>query len=270
VPESGRADPVADAAGALAEYVGILEQLLAEPVAEGPAPGMTGRAPAAPEPWYTPAGHALMDAWEGVFRLEAALRYAKTGHPGPTRGRGADAWQSALAALPGLAAGLTAEGADQAVRALFKWIDPAKSVHGIGEPRRLRHLPRRAGDALPPRCPNCRCFALVADLDARVVYCTVTGCQDRNGSPPVATLTTTADGRPALAWADGLTEMAPDLDLPVPVREPVAACNVAGDLRCGRRGPGGYRDILVPGCRMRCGGDRDRVRRGGDHAAAPG
>jgi hypothetical protein len=211
VPEHGRTDPVADAAGTLAEYVATLEGLLAEPVAEGAAPGMPGRAAAAPEPWYTPAGHALMDAWEGVFRLEAALRFAKTGHPGPNRGRSVDAWRKALAALPGLAAGLTKEGANEAVRALFDWIEPAKSVHGIDERRRLRHLPRMPGDALPPRCPNCRCFQLVADLDARTVYCTVPGCEDRNGNPPVASMITTADGRPALSWADGLTEMAPDM-----------------------------------------------------------
>lgn len=211
MPEHGRTDPVAAAADALASYVGILEGLLAEPVAEGGLPGI-GSAAGSREPWFTAAGHALMDAWEGVFRLEAALRFAKTGRPGPQRGRSADAWRSALDALPGLAAGLTAEGADQAVRVMYGWIEPAKSVHGIDERRRLRHLPRKKGDALPPRCPNCRCFALVADLDARTVYCTVQGCEDRNGLPPVALMITTADGRPALAWADGLTEMAPDME----------------------------------------------------------
>jgi hypothetical protein len=213
MPERGQADHVADAATALASYVSILRRLIAEPVAEGAAPGMTSRGASSPEPWYTPAGQALMDAWEGVFRLEAAMRYAVTGHPGPQRGRSARSWYAALDALPALAAGLgDAAYADNAVRALYRWIEPAKSVHGIDERRRLRHLPRKPGDRLPPRCPRCRCFMLVADLDARIVYCTVQGCQDRNGLPPVAQMTTTADGRPALAWADGLTEIAPDLD----------------------------------------------------------
>ena len=79
-------------------------------------------------------------------------------------------------------------------------------------PAWLRHLPRKPGERLPPRCPSCGCFQLVADLDARVVFCTHIGCRDRNGMPPVASMTTGSDGRPALAWADGLTETAPDLD----------------------------------------------------------
>ena len=130
---------------------------------------------------------------------------------GPPAGSAAQ-WKAALAALPALAAALDGDDADAASRILYRWIDAAKAVHGIDERRRLRHLPRVPGDRLPPRCPNCRCFQLVADLDARVVYCTVSGCQDRNGLPPVASMVTTADGRPALAWADGLTEIAPDLD----------------------------------------------------------
>lgn len=214
MPERGRTDPIADAAAALAGYVAILERLLAEPVADGNNPSVASPAPAgSPEPWYTPAGQALMDAWEGVPRLEAALRYAVAGHPGTRRPGSAAHWKAALAALPGLAAGLDdTEVTEAAARIIHRWIDAAKSVHGIDERRRLRHLPRVAGERLPPRCPNCRCFQLVADLDARVVFCTHPGCQDRNGMPPVASMTTGPDGRPALAWADGLTEIAPDLD----------------------------------------------------------
>jgi hypothetical protein len=211
VPEHGRTDPVADAAGTLASYVAILERLLAQPVADD-APGVTSLGAASPEPWYTPAGHALMDAWEGVPRLEAALRYATAGHPGQRRPGSFEQWKAALRALPGLAAGLEQDDAAATVRILWGWIDEARAVHGIDERRRLRHLPRKPGDRLPPRCPACKCFMLVADLDARVVFCTTYGCHDRNGLPPVAQMTTTADGRPALAWADGLMEIAPDVD----------------------------------------------------------
>ena len=153
-----------------------------------------------------------MDMHEGVPRLEAALRYAVAGHPGQRRGGSEGNWAQALTAIPNLAAALAAGDADQAVRALYAWIDAAKSVHGIDERKRLRHLPRRPGEALPPRCPRCLCFQLVADMDARTVHCTKPGCRDRNGHPPVASMTTGADGRPALVWADGLTEVAPDLD----------------------------------------------------------
>lgn len=213
MPEGGHSDPVASAATTLASYVAILEQLLAEPVADGALAGTSGSLGAAsPEPWYSPAGHALMDAWEGVPRLEAALRYAVAGNPGQRRPGSAAQWKAALAALPQLAAALDGDDADAATRILYRWIDAAKAVHGIDERRRLRHLPRKPGDRLPPRCPNCRCFMLVADLDARVVFCTRFGCEDRNGLPPVASMITTADGRPAIAWADGLTEIAPDID----------------------------------------------------------
>ena len=206
-------DPVADAAAVLAGYLPILERLLAQPAVEGTtAPGMNGRPASAPEPWYTPAGHALMDALEGIRRLEAAIKYAVAGHPGTRRGQSAGNTFESLAALGKLAAGLTAEDADAAARIIYRWVNAAKSVHGIDERRRLRHLPRKPGDALPPRCPSCRCFQLVADLDARLVFCTVPGCQDRNGVPPVATLDTDSTGRPVLRWADGLVEVAPDLD----------------------------------------------------------
>jgi hypothetical protein len=210
MPEAGRPDPVTGAAEALSGYVTILQSLLAEPVAQEPTPGMTGRPANPPEPWFSPAGHALMDAHEGVPRLEAALRYAVTGHPGPRRGGSAENWRQSLAALPGLAAGLEPEHADAAARILWRWVDQARAVHGIDERKKLRHLPRKAGDRLPPRCPNCGCFQLVADLDAGVVFCTVHGCEDKNGLPPVATMATDPLGRACLQWADGLTELAPE------------------------------------------------------------
>lgn len=205
------ADPVAQACGALAAYLETLEGLLPEPAAEGTAPGMTSRAAESPEPWYSPAGRALMNAHEGVRRLEAVLRYLVTGHPGARRGGSAGNTAAALTAIPRLAAGLDPASAERAARYIEARIAEARTVHGIDEGRRLRHLPRRAGEALPPRCPHCGCFQLVADLDARTVHCTVMGCADGDGHPPVAVMTTGPDGRPRLEWADGLIETAPDL-----------------------------------------------------------
>lgn len=207
-------DPVADAAGQLAGYIDILERLVAEPTAEGPAPGMHGRPSETPEPWYGPAGRALMDAWEGVPRLEARLRYRLFGHPGPRRGYSRGNWIAALRQIGNLTGSpdLTEDEVNEAARALIRWADAARKVHGIDEARKVRHLPRRAGDALPPRCPYCRCFQLIADVDARLVFCSVPRCQDRNGNPPVASMTRDAAGQGMLAWADGLTEIAPDVD----------------------------------------------------------
>jgi hypothetical protein len=209
-------------------YMTILEGLLPEPAADGTAPGMLSRPADAPEPWFSPAGRVYMDAHEGVRRLEALLRYLVAGHPGLRRGGTANNTAEALDAIPKLAAGLPAEVADQAARWLEARIGEAKSVHGIDEARRLRHLPRRS-DGLPPQCPSCGCFQLVADLDARKVYCTVPGCEDRDGQPPVADMTTGPDGRHRLEWADGLVQIAPDLDsLYTESAEPDAGEDAAG------------------------------------------
>jgi hypothetical protein len=206
-------DPVADAARALAGYMRLLELLVAEPaVTDGPAPGIRSRGAATPEPWHTPAGQVLMDSHEGVRRLEALLRLLAAGHPGRRRGGSLGNTAAAFTAVPKLAAGLDADWIDRAARWLERRVAEAKTVHGIDEARRLRHLPRRAGEALPPRCPHCLCFQLVADLDAKVVFCTVPGCEDGNGLPPVAALATGPDGRPRLEWADGIIETAPDVD----------------------------------------------------------
>lgn len=203
--------PVGDACGELARYLTVLETLLPEPAAEGSAPGMSSRAAESPEPWYSPAGRALMNAHEGVRRLEATLRYLVTGYPGGKRGGSLKNTAEALRAIPRLAAGLDPRVADAAARYIEARIAEARTVHGIDEGRRLRHLPRKAGEALPPRCPHCGAFQLVADLDNATVHCTVYGCADGDGHPPVAVMTTGPDGRPRLEWADGLIETAPDM-----------------------------------------------------------
>lgn len=212
MPERGRADPVEEACRQLAGYVAKLESLTTEPPAPDGAPARLGSGASTPEP-YGHAGQVLMTTLEGIRRLLASIRLATTGHPGVRLPMSDEATALVLAALPKLAQALTDEELEDAVGYLGRRVGDAQSVHGIDERRRLRHLPRRAGEALPPRCPACGCFQLVADLDARLVFCTYLKCPgDRNGLPPVATLTTSADGRPALAWADGLTEMAPDLE----------------------------------------------------------
>jgi hypothetical protein len=203
-------DPVTEACEQYAGYMQVLEGLVGEPVADG-QPG-TSRPANAPEP-YGQAGRALMTGHEGIRRLEASLRLAVTGSPGPRRGGSARNTADALAAIPKLAAGLDRDDADQAAFTVAEWIADARSVHGIDEARRLRRLPRRDGELLPPRCPYCLTYNLVADLDARLVGCAYPKCAgDRNGNAAVASMTSSADGRAQLAWADGLTELAPDLE----------------------------------------------------------
>ena len=121
--------------------------------------------------------------------------------------------EAVLEALPKLAAGLTKDEADLAEEILSGWVSEARSVHGIDENPRWRHLPRQgSGDgALPPQCPYCRLFYLLYDPDAKIIVCSVPGCEDANGDPPVASVTTDASGRPMLEYHDGKRQVAPDL-----------------------------------------------------------
>ena len=173
-------------------------------------PGPHGGPAVAPEP-YGHAGQVLMTTLEGVRLLLASIRHATSGKYGPRMPMSQEATGLVLAMLPKLASALDPAEFAEAVSFLDRRIGDARTVHGIDERRRLRHLPRKPGDRLPPRCPRCKCFQLVADVDARVVFCTHWGCQDRNGLPPVASMTTGPDGTPRLEWADGLIESAPDL-----------------------------------------------------------
>lgn len=203
------ADLVQEACDLLAGYLPRLELLVAEPSAtQNAAAGMSPRPADTPEPWDAPAGRALMDAHEGARRLEAVLKYMVAGHPGVRRGGSTGNTMAALTAIPRLAAGLSTDAGDAAVRALNRWIGEAEALTAIDKARHWRTLPR------PRTCPRCGCWFLKADMDARpvTVTCFTIGCQDRNGLRPVATMGTDAAGRPVLAWADGLTETVPDLD----------------------------------------------------------
>lgn len=203
------ADLVREACTLLAGYMDVLERLVGEPAsASGAAIGMAPRPPDTPEPWDAPAGRALLDGHEGARRLEAALRYAVTGHPGRRRGGSAGNTTAALAAIPKLAAGLDRDAEGAAVRILDRWINQARAIPAIDEARRWRTLPQ------PRACPYCGCWFLKADMDARpvTVTCFTVGCRDRNGLCPVATIGTDDHGQPVLAWADGRTETVPDLE----------------------------------------------------------
>jgi hypothetical protein len=204
------ADLVREACTLLAKYLPQLERLVAEPSAEGPAPGMTARSAAAPLPGNPQAFNALMTPWEGAPRLEAALKYAVTGYPGLRRGGSAGNVAAALGAIPRLAAGLGEDGEAAAVRILDRWINEARAVPAIDEAQQWRPLRSRP-------CPHCACYFLKVLLDAAGrptghIECFTVGCRDGNGLRAVAAMGTDAHGRPVLAWADGLTETVPDLD----------------------------------------------------------
>ena len=203
-------DLVREACTLLARYLPQLERLIAEPSAEGSAPGMTPRGADAPLPGNPQAFNALMTPHEGAPRLEAALKYAITGYPGLRRGGSAGNVAAALDAIPKLAAGLGKDGQAAAVRILDRWINEARAIPAIDEAQQWRPLRSRP-------CPHCRCYFLKVLLDGNGrpsghIECFTVGCRDINGQRCVAAMGTDDRGRPVLAWADGLTETAPELD----------------------------------------------------------
>jgi hypothetical protein len=211
------ADLVRDSCGQLASYRAILERLVTQESCAGG--GMAPRPADAPFPGNAQAFAALMVIWEKVPRLEAALRLAVTGHPGRRRGGSAGNFLDALAAIPGLAAGLPEDDEAAAGRILEWLVDLARAVPAIDEAQRWRYVRGRA-------CPYCGCWALRVLLDAAGrpagrVEChaapvtrdgVTVWCADGSGLRPAALMGTDAHGRPALAWADGKVETAPDLE----------------------------------------------------------
>ena len=144
-------DAIEAACEQLATYFARLEALTTEPDTETgqAAPGVASRPAFTPEP-YGQAGRALMDAHEGVRRLEASLRIAVLGHPGRKRGGSNGNTAAALEMVAKLASQLDDQGYSRAAAFLDGWINHARSVKGIDENRRWRKLPKHTDEGLPP------------------------------------------------------------------------------------------------------------------------
>src|SRR6266705_1114954 len=72
-----------DACAELARWLPFAQLLITEPDSDGTR---THTAPTSRPPWNGAVAVAVLDAHEGVRRLEPALRVDVTGHPGPRRG----------------------------------------------------------------------------------------------------------------------------------------------------------------------------------------
>ena len=190
------ADLVQEACDLLAGYLPRLERLLAEPSStQNAAAGMSPRPADTPEPWDAPVGRALMDAHEGVRRLEAVLKYlGPAGHPGARRPGSPGNTAAAMAAIPKLAAGLSEDVGARAARYLEHLVNSARAVQAIDEAERWRPVPSRP-------CPYCRCYFLRVLEDARGQPAGRVGCFGHlpSGEPCRA------------AWAS-LAEIAQDLE----------------------------------------------------------
>ncbi len=201
-------DLIYDQVEQIAEYLLRLERLTVEPKSPNGAPVRPSRPAVIPE-IYGHAGAVLMTTHEGIRRLEVSLRLAVRGEPGIRRGGSDQNTAEALAMIAKLATQLDERRAKRAAKFLAWMIGGAQCVDGIDEARRLRHLPKQSGEKLPPSCPYCGTYYLVADVEALLVACSYPNCQDRNGDPPVASMVEDAAGQAWLQWADGRVDMAP-------------------------------------------------------------
>lgn len=198
----------------LAAYLPRLEPLLAEPDhAVGYGDRMTGRISAAPLPG-NPAALLAVTGIHGLARWwEAVLLYHHGANDMWGRRGGSDGnTLQALQSIVRLAAGADRETVGLLLADLGRAEADAGSIAAIDETQQWRHLRGR-------KCPYChRLATLKVLLDARRrplnrVEChggaRATGerCLDSNGMRPAATV-----AYQELRWADGLVEIAPDLD----------------------------------------------------------
>lgn len=209
------ADLVREACDLLAGYLPQLARLTPEPDEGAPAaPGMTGRPAAAPLPGNAAALYALTGIHASARQLEGVLKYAagaRRAGPLAVRGGSDKNTGEALKAICGLFA--IAEGDRDLERLVISELDQrlneTRSVAAIDEAQQWRHLRGRP-------CPYCRCFFLKVLLDRAGRPAGHVECfgHDERGAPcrAVAAMGTDGHGRPVLAWADGLTETASDLE----------------------------------------------------------
>jgi hypothetical protein len=204
-------DLVAEQCGQIADYLIRLEALTVHRPSPDGAPVRPSRPALIPEP-YGAAGRAVMTTHEGLRRLEASLRLAVYGEPGRRRGGSDKNTDECRVMIVKLATQLTTRQAWRAARFLGWLINGAQIVPGIDEATRWRHLPREDGAVMPPQCPYCGGWYLLADVQAQIVVCSRPGCADGNGDPPVASYGVDRDGGAWLTWADGRRTAAPNLD----------------------------------------------------------
>jgi hypothetical protein len=169
---------------------------LAEPDADGTA---GGGQPGTRPPWNAAAAGALMDAHEGVRRLEASLRRDVTGRTGPRRG-GSDAnTDAAIKAIEQLGHAVGDDAAADAGRILERWSRRIRELPAVDESQPWRKMPGVT-------CPYCNFPMLWVQARAGRVACLRGGaCFDADGRPPAGRLDVSRlTGDPLIMWNDGL------------------------------------------------------------------
>ena len=184
---------LAASCGELAALLTAAAALIAQPDADGTA---GSRQPASMQPWNSAAAAAILDAHEGIRRLEASLRLQVAGHPGPRRGSSDANTMAALKAIENLGHGTNAAAITEAARILARWSRQIRELPAVDEAEPWR--------SIPAACPYCGHAMLRVAARSGQVTCLRYGvCMDADGRHPVGTV---ENGRlgPCVIWSDGL------------------------------------------------------------------
>lgn len=168
-------------------------------ITEADADGTAGTGqPGSRPPWNSAAAAAVTDAHEGIRRLEASLRLAVAGHPGPRRG-GSDAnTMDALRAIEALGHGVTADAAAMAAAIIARWSRAIRELPAVDEAEPWRRI--------SAACPYCGFGMLRVAARSGMVTCLRWGaCHDADGRHPSGRMDVSPlTGDPVIQWQDGL------------------------------------------------------------------
>jgi len=210
---------LAEACQELASWLAIAETLVA--VADIQPSARPASRPGTRQPGNPAALNAVMDAHEGIRRLEASFRVQVTGTRMARGGSDANTL-TALGALPDLASAVPVQHQDvrndqgrrkpcrcqhcDAAHTLVRWALAIQQLPAVDTV--TRWIPIRPGpDGLPPQCPWCQTFSLRLSTEYGQVRCFFPGCTDEDGNRPEARLEiSTLSGQPVLAWTSGLVQ----------------------------------------------------------------
>ena len=185
---------LADACAELAAWLPAAEALITAPDTQG----STSRGqPSSRPPWNAAAAMALLDALEGVRRLEASWR---SGVLRPYSATGA-----VLQSIVRLSCAVTEGEQQEAVVLVRRWTTPILQLPAIDKDQRWEKI--RGGD-----CPYCEPLGFTDSLrwkpsEGKVAcfrgYAAL--CTDSDGYPPTGLIgPSELDGTAVIKWRDGL------------------------------------------------------------------
>jgi hypothetical protein len=202
-------DELASACGELATWLAVAETLIALPDIQ-PSGRRAGK-PGSRAPGNTAVMNALMDAHEGVRRMEEDVRAQVSG---TRRRRGGSTQNVALAleALPVLYGAVDVVHAREngkcrcphceAARILGRWALAIRQLPAVDDAPRWVKL-RPGPDGLPPRCPHCGTFSLRLAVESGQIRCWFPEHEGLDRPPTATVQFSRVGGVPVLVWNTG-------------------------------------------------------------------